>query len=71
MRGNSHSKRGGGGPRGEAGKGRGWHGERLARGEAGKGAGSRSVEPASRIEPFVCTSGQAQINFGSNTHNHL
>ena len=55
MRGNSHSKRGGGGPRGEA----------------GKGAGSRSVEPASRIEPFVCTSGQAQINFGSNTHNHL
>ena len=56
VRGKSHSKRGGG---------------RRPRREAGKGAGSRSVEPASRIERFVCTSGQAQINFGSNTHNHL
>ena len=57
VRGKSHSKKGGGG--------------RRPRREAGKGAGSRSVEPASRIERFVCTSGQAQINFGSNTHNHL
>ena len=57
VRGKSHSKKGGGG--------------RRPRREAGKGAGSRSVEPASRIERFVCTSGQAQINSGSNTHNHL
>ena len=35
VRGKSHSKRGGGGPRGEAGKGRGWQGGWLSKCRAG------------------------------------